>query len=139
MDVVSKNIEALRGSIEIKSVKGEGTSFTIRLPLTLAIIDGFFQEVGETFYVAPLDIEVECIELDEIEKDEMRGNNYIDPRGAILPLSKYQRVFREKRVENARTNILVTHYAGKRYGFIVDELFGEFQTVIKPLEEYSPP
>ncbi|HRF57829.1 MAG TPA: chemotaxis protein CheW, partial [Campylobacterales bacterium] len=76
---------------------------------------------------------VECIELDEIEKDEMRGNNYIDLRGAILPLLNIREFFGEKRVENARTNILVTHYAGKRYGFIVDELFGEFQTVIKPL------
>lgn len=133
MDVVSKNIEALRGNIEIKSVKGEGTSFTIRLPLTLAIIDGFLVKVGETFYVAPLDMVVECIELDEIEKDEMRGNNYIDLRGAILPLLNIREFFGEKRVENTRTNILVTHYGGKRYGFIVDELFGEFQTVIKPL------
>ena len=133
MDVVSKNIEALRGNIEIKSVQGEGTSFTIRLPLTLAIIDGFLVKVGETFYVAPLDMVVECIELDETEKDEMRGNNYIDLRGTILPLLNIREFFGEKKVENARTNILLTHYAGKRYGFIVDELFGEFQTVIKPL------
>jgi len=133
MDVVSKNIEALRGSIEIKSIKGEGTNFIIRLPLTLAIIDGFLVKVGETFYVAPLDMVVECIELDEIEKEEMRGNNYIDLRGAILPLLNIREFFDEKKVGNVRTNILVTHYAGKRYGFIVDELFGEFQTVIKPL------
>jgi two-component system chemotaxis sensor kinase CheA len=133
MDVVKRNIEALRGNIEIKSRKGEGTSLIIRLPLTLAIIDGFLVKVGETFYVIPLDMVVECIELSETEKREMHGNNYIDLRGTILPLLNIGDFFNEEKNEESRANIVVVHYAGRRYGFIVDELFGEFQTVIKPL------
>lgn len=133
MDVVRRNIESLRGNVEIKSQKGEGTSLIIRLPLTLAIIDGFLVKVGETFYVIPLDMVVECIELSEKERKEMHGNNYIDLRGTILPLLNVGDFFGEAKSEEARANIVVVHYAGKRYGFIVDELFGEFQTVIKPL------
>lgn len=133
MDVVKRNIEALRGNIEIKSRIGEGTSFIIRLPLTLAIIDGFLVKVGETFYVIPLDMVVECIELSEREKSDMHGNNYINLRGTILPLLNVGDLFDEKKTADARANIVVVHYAGRRYGFIVDELFGEFQTVIKPL------
>ena len=133
MDVVKRNIEALRGDIEIKSKKGEGTSLIIRLPLTLAIIDGFLVKVGETFYVVPLDMVVECIEINDKEKAEMHGNNYINLRGSILPLLNIGTFFDEQKNEDARSNIVVVHYAGRRYGFIVDELFGEFQTVIKPL------
>jgi len=133
MDVVKRNIEALRGNIEIKSRIGEGTSFIIRLPLTLAIIDGFLVKVGETFYVIPLDMVVECIELSDREREEMHGNNYINLRGTILPLLNVGDLFDEKKTADARANIVVVHYAGRRYGFIVDELFGEFQTVIKPL------
>jgi two-component system, chemotaxis family, sensor kinase CheA len=133
MDVVKRNIEALRGNIEIQSRVGEGTSFIIRLPLTLAIIDGFLVKVGETFYVIPLDMVVECIELSDREREEMHGNNYINLRGTILPLLNVGELFDEAKNPKARANIVVVHYAGKRYGFIVDELFGEFQTVIKPL------
>ncbi|MEY4503843.1 MAG: hypothetical protein RL154_135, partial [Pseudomonadota bacterium] len=86
MDVVKRNIEALRGNIEIKSTYGKGASFVIRLPLTLAIIDGFLVLVGNTFYVIPLDMVVECLELNTEYKAEMHGNNYINLRGTILPL-----------------------------------------------------
>lgn len=133
MDVVKRNIEALRGNIEIQSTKGVGTSFIIRLPLTLAIIDGFLVKVGQIFYVIPLDMVVECIELSEDEKAQMHGNNYINLRGSILPLLNVGEFFEQKSSQATRSNIVVVHYASKRYGFIVDELFGEFQTVIKPL------
>ena len=133
MDVVKRNIEALRGNIEIQSAKGKGTSFIIRLPLTLAIIDGFLVKVSDVFYVIPLDMVVECIELSEDEKAQMHGNNYINLRGSILPLLNVGEFFEQKSSQATRSNIVVVHYASKRYGFIVDELFGEFQTVIKPL------
>ncbi|WP_373070656.1 chemotaxis protein CheA [Sulfurimonas sp.] len=133
MDVVKRNIEALRGNIEIQSKLGEGTQFIIRLPLTLAIIDGFLVQVGETSYVIPLDMVVECIELSDEERKEMHGNNFVNLRGTILPLLNVGEFFNEKTNEDARTNIIVVHYGGKRYGFIVEELYGEFQTVIKPL------
>lgn len=133
MDVVKRNIEALRGNIEITSKAGEGTSFVIRLPLTLAIIDGFLVKVGETFYVIPLEMVVECLELGAAYKKDMHGNNYINLRGNVLPLLNVSDYFEEKKMETKRESIVVVQYAGRRFGFIVDELYGEFQTVIKPL------
>ena len=99
----------------------------------MAIIDGFLVQVGETFFVIPLDMVVECIELSDEEREQMHGNNYIDLRGTILPLLNVGEFFGEEQGEKSRSNIIVVHYAGRRYGFVVDELFGEFQTVIKPL------
>jgi two-component system chemotaxis sensor kinase CheA len=78
MDVVKRNIEALRGNIEIKSQKNKGTSFIIRLPLTLAIIDGFLVKVGETFYVIPLEMVVECLELNDNYKKDMEQYEHQD-------------------------------------------------------------
>ena len=133
MDVVKRNIESLRGNIEITSKAGEGTSFIIRLPLTLAIIDGFLVKVGETFYVIPLEMVIECLELGAAYKRDMHGNNYINLRGNVLPLLNVSDYFDEKKTDTKRENIVVVQYAGRRFGFIVDELYGEFQTVIKPL------
>ena len=134
MDVVRRNIEALRGNIDIKSTKGKGSTFTMRLPLTLAIIDGFLVKVGATHFVIPLDMVVECIELSTRYRNEMHGNNYINLRNSILPLLKVRSHFDESgEVKNLRENIIVVQYAGMRFGLIVEELHGEFQTVIKPL------
>ena len=134
MDVVRRNIEALRGNIDIKSTKGKGSTFTMRLPLTLAIIDGFLVKVGVTHFVIPLDMVVECIELSTRYRNEMHGNNYINLRNSILPLLKIRNHFEEAgEPKNLRENIIVVRYAGMRFGLIVEELHGEFQTVIKPL------
>jgi len=134
MDVVRRNIEALRGSIDIKSTKGKGSTFTMRLPLTLAIIDGFLVKVGSTHFVIPLDMVIECIDLSARYRSEMHGNNYINLRNSILPLLKLRNHFNESgEAKNDRENIIVVQYAGMRFGLIVEELHGEFQTVIKPL------
>lgn len=133
MDVVRKNIEALRGVVDIISEVDKGTTFQIRLPLTLAIIDGFLVKVGQTSYVVPLDMVVECLELSKNYKDEMYGNNYINLRGHILPLLPIREFFMEKQSEVKRENIIVAQFANYKVGLVVDELLGEFQTVIKPL------
>lgn len=133
MDVVKKNIESLRGTIDIDSSEGKGTKFTIRLPLTLAIIDGFLIRTGETHYVIPLDMVVECIELTEKEREEIAGNGFINLRNSILPLIEVSKFFNQKRKVTKRENIIVVKYADEKIGLIVDELLGEFQTVIKPL------
>lgn len=132
MEVVKKNIDALRGDIDIFSEVGKGTKITIRLPLTLAIIDGFMVQVGETYFIIPLDMLVECIELTEEYKDHMRGNNFINLRGKILPLLNTSEYF-EENSKNTRDNIVIVRYAEEMMGLVVDELHGEFQTVIKPL------
>jgi two-component system chemotaxis sensor kinase CheA len=133
MDVVRRNIEELRGTIEIDSQKGVGSTFAIRLPLTLAIIDGFLVQVGSTNYIVPLEMIQECIELNEEHKKAMNGNNYINLRNTVLPLLDVRTFFKEDDSKIERENIVVVQYAGKRIGLIVDELFGEFQTVIKPM------
>ncbi|GAO37382.1 chemotaxis protein CheA [Sulfuricella sp. T08] len=133
MDVVRRNIEALRGMIEIDSVQGVGTTIRIRLPLTLAIIDGFLLGVGSASYVVPLDMVMECIELSEAERQETRERNYINLRGTVLPFIRLRDHFREQGKAGRRENIVVVQYAGQKAGLVVDELMGEFQTVIKPL------
>lgn len=134
MDVVRRNIESLRGSVDIRSAKGKGSTFTLRLPLTLAIIDGFLVRVGVTHFVIPLEMVIECIELSSTFHEDMHGNNYINLRGSILPLLNVREHFSERgERKSRRDNIVVVKYADTRFGLIVEELHGEFQTVIKPL------
>lgn len=135
MDVVKSNIEALRGTVEIDSKPGEGSLFTIRLPLTLAIIDGFLIQSGNTKYIIPLEMIQECIELDSKYKKEMDGNEFINLRDSMLPLLDVRSYFSEDESQSERENIVVVRYGDYKIGMMVDELFGEFQTVIKPLGE----
>ncbi|HED33318.1 MAG TPA: chemotaxis protein CheA [Gammaproteobacteria bacterium] len=136
MDVVRRNIEALRGHVEIDSEEGKGTTISIRLPLTLAIIDGFQVRVGDAQYIVPLDMVDECIELNESLRGKDEQANYINLRGEILPFMHLRELFDSAQSvsENRhRDNIVVVQFAGHKAGFIVDELLGEHQTVIKPL------
>ncbi|KTT34553.1 chemotaxis protein CheA [Pseudomonas oryzihabitans] len=133
MDVVKRNITALRGSVDLTSEEGRGTTVTIRLPLTLAIIDGFLIGVGKATYVVPLDTVEECIELSESASAEVRGNDYLDLRGEVLPVLRLRQLFAIEEAPPRRQNVVVVSYAGRRAGLVVDQLFGEFQTVIKPL------
>ena len=129
MDVVRRNIQGLRGSIDVSSEHGKGTRFAIRLPLTLAIIDGFLVGVGEAAYVIPLDSVVECIELSA----EGSERDYVNLRGEVLPLLRLRQMFGMEGDAPSRQNVVVVHYAGSKSGIVVDQLLGEFQTVIKPL------
>ena len=131
MDVVKRNIAALRGSIEIESRENIGTTLRIRLPLTLAIIDGFGVGVGDSTFVVPLDRVVECLELNQ--DAENQGRDYINLRGEVLPFIRLRKLFKVKEKSVRRENIVVVEYAGNKTGLVVDQLIGEFQTVIKPL------
>jgi two-component system chemotaxis sensor kinase CheA len=133
MDVVKRNIEELRGSIELDSQINVGTTTTIRLPLTLAIIDGFMIKLGKQFYIIPLEMIDECIELSNQHKVEILENNYINLRGNILPLLDLRDFFDTEKLEIKRENIIIVNFAGNKIGLLVDELHGEFQTVIKPI------
>jgi len=135
MDVVKRNIEELRGTVEIDSRKGEGSTFTIRLPLTLAIIDGFLIQSGDTKYIIPLEMIQECIELSPAYKKQMKGNHFINLRDSILPLLDIRTYFDESESKSQRENVVVIRYGEYKMGLQVDELYGEFQTVIKPLGE----
>ena len=133
MDVVRRNIEALRGTVEIDSREGIGATVRIRLPLTLAIIEGFLMGVGSASYVVPLDMVIECIELGAEERGSSRESNYINLRGKVLPCIRLRELLREQGKAGQRENIVVVQYAGQRAGLVVDELLGEFQAVLKPL------
>lgn len=133
MDIVRRNVEAVRGSLSIDSVEGEGCSITIRLPLTLAIIDGFGVGVGDETYVIPLDAVIECVELPEEERDNPAGVGMLSLRGQVLPYVRLRRLLKLGGSAITRESVVVVHYEGGIAGITVDTLYGESQTVIKPL------
>jgi two-component system chemotaxis sensor kinase CheA len=129
MDVVRRNIQGLRGTVDVTTKEGEGTCFSIRLPLTLAIIDGFQVGVCNSSYVIPLDMVIECIEL----HDDSADRNILNLRGEVLPFVRLRDILEVEGEPPARENIVIVQYAGEKAGIVVDQLMGEFQTVIKPL------
>ncbi|MEE4948700.1 chemotaxis protein CheA [Pseudomonas alliivorans] len=133
MDVVKRNITLLRGTVDLDSQPGQGTIVRIRLPLTLAIINGFLVGIDQSTYVIPLDMVQECIELDEQDRQSSRDNGYLDLRGEVLPLVYLRDHFNHEGPAARRQNVVVVRYAEHKAGLVVDDLLGEFQTVIKPL------
>jgi two-component system chemotaxis sensor kinase CheA len=158
MDVVRRNIQALRGTIDVDSEEGRGTAVRIHLPLTLAIIDGFLVGVGDATYVVPLDMVVECIELTrpgarrDWEDDDDDGTelatdavvqesanihdgSYLNLRGEVLPYLKLHDALGVPGEPALRQSVVVVQFGGRKVGLVVDRLLGEFQTVIKPLSK----
>lgn len=133
MDVVKRNITLLRGTVDLDSQPGQGTVVRIRLPLTLAIINGFLVGIGQSTYVIPLDMVQECIELSEEDGVASREQGYLDLRGEVLPLVYLRDHFNHEGPAARRQNVVVVRYADLKAGLVVDDLLGEFQTVIKPL------
>jgi two-component system chemotaxis sensor kinase CheA len=131
MDVVRRNIDELRGSIEVESYEGSGTTMRIRLPLTLAIIDGFRVGVEDASYVMPLDMVIECLDLGPFLESE--ENHLINLRGEMLPFFRLREIFQLGGAPPARERVVVVESGDIRAGIVVDKLLGEFQTVIKPL------
>jgi two-component system chemotaxis sensor kinase CheA len=135
MDVVRRAVESLRGTIAIASTEGEGTTFTIRLPLTLAMIDGFSVSAGDETYVVPMESVVECVELPRTAKRELQ-TSVILLRDEIVPVVRLRSLFHLGGAAPARENVLVVHHDGMKAGLAVDALHGAAQTVIKPLGNY---
>lgn len=133
MDVVKRNITLLRGTVDLDSQPGQGTVVRIRLPLTLAIINGFLVGIDQSTYVIPLDMVQECIELSEDDGLASREQGYLDLRGEVLPLVYLRDHFNHEGQAARRQNVVVVRYAELKAGLVVDDLLGEFQTVIKPL------
>lgn len=132
MDVVRRNIELLRGTVDIQSVEDQGTTITIRLPLTLAIIDGFSVIANNETYVIPLEMISECLELpaDQISREKV---GVINLRGEPLPYVRLREVFGAPEHLPVREQIVVLHREGGQAGIAVEKLVGECQAIIKPL------
>jgi two-component system chemotaxis sensor kinase CheA len=133
MDVVRRNVQALRGSVNIRSQPGAGSVVHIRLPLTLAIIEGFSVGVGSETFVIPVDQVIECVELPEEENDSARKDGILQLRGQPLPFLYLKDHFTLPGNRVGRQNIVVVQHDARTAGLAVDVLYGASQTVIKPL------
>jgi len=133
MDVVRRSIEALRGSIDIASKPGEGLTVTLRLPLTLAIIDGLLVRVGEAHFILPLANSLECVELTRQDILDAHGKHIANVRGEIIPYIRLSEYFQMGPSRPEREQIMVVETEHGHYGFVVDQVLGDHQTVIKNL------
>ncbi|MFP5228969.1 MAG: chemotaxis protein CheA [Acidobacteriota bacterium] len=133
MDVVRQRVESLRGSIDVTSQRGAGTTVTLRLPLTLAIIDGLLVRVGESFFVLPLASTLECVELTREEVEQANGKEVAHVRGQIVPYIRLRQYFAVDTAAPEREQIMVVESEEGRCGLVVDEVLGDCQTVIRNL------
>lgn len=135
MDVVKRSIESLRGSVWINSTPGEGSTVTVKLPLTLAIIEGLLVQVETERYVLPLSLVEECIEINAKEVKQNNGNQLLEVRGELVPYLRLRDCFGHSSEESSPDieQVVVTRVGEMRFGFSVDEVVGQHQTVIKTL------
>ncbi|TGM54386.1 chemotaxis protein CheA [Leptospira biflexa] len=132
LDVVSKNIEALRGTITVKSTPSQGSRFILRLPLTLAIIEGFLVAVGKSHFIIPMEMVLECLHFSDDHKTE--SNQFFALRGNLIPFLRLKDYYPcESEEEAFRENIVIVRNGEKKAGIVVEKLLGEYQTVIKPM------
>jgi two-component system chemotaxis sensor kinase CheA len=131
MDVVRQHVEALRGTVSLHSEAGTGTTIALRLPLTIAIIDGFLVGVGDEHYVVPGESVCECLAFEG--DDGERATGVVNVRGTALPFARLDTFFHTAATPSARRNLVVVQHDGRRFGLVVDRLLGERQAVLKPL------
>jgi len=136
MDVVRQRVDSLRGSIDVASQPGSGTQVTLRLPLTLAIIDGLLVAVGTAFFVLPLANTLECIELTRDQVERANGKQMANVRGELIPYIRLRQHFHIGGTPPAIEQIMVVETGEGRYGFVVDQVLGNCQTVIKNLGRF---
>jgi len=132
LDVVRRNVEALHGTVEIASEEGRGTTITIRLPLTLAIIDGFSVLAGNDTYIVPQQYLVECTEL-QAAQGQQGSSGILNLRGSALPYIRLRELFGQSAEAPSRENVLVVKVGEFQAGIAVDQLLGGMQAVVKPL------
>ncbi len=135
MDVVKRAIDALRGTIDVDSVPGEGTTITLRIPLTLAIIESLLVRIGADCFVIPLSFVDECIELSREDVARAHGRHVMNVRGKYVPYIPLREQFSITGAAPDIEQIVITRIDGSRVGFVVDHVIGEHQTVIKSLSK----
>lgn len=137
MDVVRRNIEALRGSVRVASTPGQGTTFTLRMPLTLAVIDGFVVEVAGETYILPLDSVIETVgvgaDASFDRTGDRNGSGVVSLRGNTLGCVRLRRLLGIGGTPEGRESVVVARRQGRDVGLVVDALHGEQQTLVKPV------
>jgi len=139
MDVVLKNIEKIRGRVDLKSQQDNGTTVTLKIPLTTAIIDGMLMRVGETLYAIPT---LDILQSIQVRSEQIvnlaDGQEVIKLRKTMVPVIRLQEIHEIETTRRALEDsiVVVTENAGKAYGFLVDEIIGQQQLVIKPMPKY---
>jgi two-component system chemotaxis sensor kinase CheA len=138
MDVVKKNIESLGGTVSIKTASGKGTTFTLKLPLTLAIIEGMTVRVGRDTYIVPLLSILESIQpKQDCVKTVVGKGELVNVRGTYLPMIRMYEVFslKPEHTEPTKAILLILETEGERVAVMVDEILGQQQVVIKSMEQ----
>lgn len=134
MDVVKKTVEGLRGTIDITTEPGAGTTVVLRLPLTLAIIEGLLIRVGEGRYVVPLSAVEECVELPAGDRTS-RGRDFLNIRGALVPFLRLRTLFGAEGEPDPYQKVIIVSVGETRIGLLADQIIGNHQTVIKSLSK----
>ncbi|HPN37444.1 MAG TPA: chemotaxis protein CheA [Melioribacteraceae bacterium] len=133
MDVVKKAIELLRGSIEVTSKPNLGTTITLKLPLTLAIIDGLLVDINNSNFILPLSSVEECVELVEKDIENAHGRNFINIRDEIIPYVNLRERFYIEGTKPDIEQVVIASVNNVKCGFVVDKVVGQHQTVLKTL------
>ncbi len=133
MDVVKRAIEALRGLVEVASTPGHGTEITLRLPLTLAIIDGLLIRVGRGRYIIPMAAVEECMELSHADDLRSKGRSFLNLRGDLVPFLRLRDLFACPLPADPFQKVVIVSSGEQRVGLVVDQVIGDHQTVIKSL------
>ncbi len=131
MDVVKKNIEGLSGTVKVKSVEGRGTVFTLKIPLTLAIIEGLLAQIGGEFFLVNISYIVECVEFPS--KEHASRQKLMDFRGELVPYVDLRSFFSVPGERPDTEHIVVVSTEDGKLGLLVDKIVDKYQTVIKPL------
>jgi two-component system chemotaxis sensor kinase CheA len=134
MDVVKRTIENMRGSIDLSTRPGQGTTVTLRLPLTLAIIEGLLIRVGEGRCIIPLSAVEECVEL-TAEDERSRGRNFLNVRGNLVPFLRLREILAVPGAPDAHQKTIIISTGETRVGLVADQIIGNHQTVIKSLSK----
>lgn len=136
MDAVMSTITALRGTIDVTSVPCEGTRISLRLPLTLAIIDGLLVRLADDIFVLPLVSVEECAEFDTAELARQSGRSMLSIRENLVPFVDLRAVFAAPDHAEHRRRVVIVRAEGERMGLVVDDILGQHQTVIKQMSPY---